>query len=121
MNKILIVDDSDALRLMVKKSLAKEPDLFEVAGEAENGRKAIEQYKALKPDLVTMDINMDVMNGLDALKEILAFDPSAKVVMMTSEGKVQALQAISIGAKNYLEKPATTNQILETVKKTLGI
>ena len=121
MHRILVVDDSDSLRLMVKKSLSKEPDTFEIVGEAANGQEAIEKYQELKPDLVTLDINMDVMNGLDALKGILAFDASAKVVMMTSEGKSQALEGISLGAKNYLEKPATADQILEVVKKTLGI
>ena len=121
MFKILIVDDSNSLRLMVKKSLAKASGLFEITGEAENGKLAIEKYKELKPDLVTMDINMDVMNGLEALKEIMAFDPAAKVIMITSEGKAQALQAISFGAKNYLEKPATSAQILEAVKNTLGL
>jgi two-component system chemotaxis response regulator CheY len=100
---------------MIIKSLTSKSDDYEICGEAGNGKEAVSQYKELKPDIVTLDINMPEMNGKEALKAILEIDPNAKVVMMTSEGKAEALEAVSLGAKSFVEKPATPENLIETL------
>lgn len=119
--KVLLVDDSITSRTLVAKSLATENEIFEVCGEAENGEEAIQKYQELNPDLITMDINMHKMDGKQALVEILKINPSAVVVMLTSEGKTQALEAISLGAKDYIEKPATADIIKQKLKSVMGV
>ena len=84
MKRVLITDDAAFMRLSLKAML--ERNGFEIVGEAENGAIAIEKYKLLKPDIVTLDITMPVMEGLEALKQIKAFDKSAKVVMISAMG-----------------------------------
>ena len=85
MRKILVVDDAAFMRLSMKTMLEKNE--FEVLGQAENGVKAIEMYKLLKPDIVTMDITMPEMEGIEALEEIIKFDSNAKVVMVSALGQ----------------------------------
>ena len=84
-NTILVVDDAAFMRMMIKDVLTKNG--YEVVGEAENGQKAIEKYKELKPELVIMDITMPEVDGIQAVKEIKAFDPNAKVVMCSEIGR----------------------------------
>jgi len=91
---------------------------YEVVGEAANGAIAVKLYKEFRPDFVTMDITMPEMTGIEALKKIKAFDPSAKVIMVTAlgqEGMVK--EAIMSGAKNYLVKPFTEERLLEVLDK----
>ncbi len=83
--RVLITDDAAFMRATLRKVLEKEG--FEVVGEAANGKEAVELYKQLKPDLVTMDITMPVMNGIDAIKEIMAIDPEAKIVVCSAMGQ----------------------------------
>jgi len=116
MKTVLIVDDSAFMRRLIKKIILK--NNFDVVGEANNGKLGVEKYKELRPDLVTMDLIMDEMNGLDALKEILEFDPDANVIMVSSMGQdVIVRDAIVLGAKNFLLKPLDEEQVMEAIKK----
>ena len=90
-------------------------------GEAENGAKAIEKYKEVKPDLVIMDITMPEVDGIQAVKEIKAFDPNAKVVMCSAMGQqAMVIEAIQAGARDFIVKPFQADRVIEAVKKVLG-
>ena len=104
MAKILVTDDAAFMRMMVKDILTKGG--HEVVGEAENGKQAVDKYKELKPDLVTMDITMPEMDGIEALKAIKAEDPNANVIMCSAMGQqAMVLEAIQAGAKDFVVKP----------------
>jgi len=93
-----------------------------VAGEAENGQIAVEKYKELKPDLVTMDIIMPEMSGIDAVREILAIDPDAKIVMCSALGqKALVGDALNAGALDFLVKPFNPTRVVETIAKVLNV
>jgi two-component system, chemotaxis family, chemotaxis protein CheY len=117
--RVLIVDDAVVMRMMIKGILSKNG--YEVVGEAQNGLEAVEKYKALSPDLVTMDMVMPEMDGITAVREIVASDPGAKIIMCTSMGQ-QALvvEAIQAGAKSFITKPFQPPKILETIQKVLA-
>ncbi|HSH52926.1 MAG TPA: response regulator [Bacteroidales bacterium] len=118
-NRILVVDDAAFMRMMIKDILEKNG--FEVVGEAENGAQAIEKYKELEPDLVTMDITMPEMDGITALKEIRQMDSEAKVIMCSAMGQqAMVIDAIQAGAKDFIVKPFQADRVLEAIKKTLG-
>jgi len=120
MGRILVVDDTMFMRTLLKNILFS--GSHDIVGEAENGEQAVAQYKALKPDLVTMDIVMPKMNGIEALKAINAEDPSAKVVMCTAVGQEQMVKlAIKSGAKGYIVKPFQAPKVLEEVNNVLSI
>ena len=90
-------------------------------GEAGDGEEGVAKYKDLKPDLVTMDIVMPKMNGIEALKAIKEFDPAAKVIMCTAVGQEQMVKlAIKTGAKGYIIKPFQAPKVLEEVKSVLA-
>ncbi|MCM3237577.1 response regulator [Heyndrickxia oleronia] len=92
-----------------------------VIGEAENGREAVELYRKLKPEIVTMDITMPEMTGLDAVKEIKKEFPDAKIVMCSSMGQQKmVMDAIEAGAKDYIVKPFNENRVNEAIDKVLG-
>ncbi|MBK5251251.1 MAG: response regulator [Peptostreptococcaceae bacterium] len=115
---VLIVDDAVFVRMMVKDILEKNG--FMVVGEAGNGIKAVEEYKKLKPDIVTMDITMPEMNGIEALKEIKKFDPKAKVIMCSARGQqVMVLDAIKAGAMDFIVKPFNGERVVEAIYKAL--
>lgn len=119
MAKILVVDDAAFMRMMLKDILTKSG--YEIAGEAENGDQAVAKYKELKPDLVTLDITMPIKDGLEALKEIKAVDPSAKCLMCSAMGQqAMVIQAIQSGAKDFIVKPFQADRVVEAVKKVLG-
>lgn len=102
--------------MMIKDILAK--DGFEVVGEAQNGDDALEKYKDLRPDVVTMDMVMPGINGIGAVKLIIAEDPSAKIVMCTSMGQEALLkEALDAGAKTRVTKPFRPAEILEVIGK----
>ncbi len=114
MKTVLIVDDAAFMRISIKNMLTKNG--FEVIGEAENGRVGVQKYKELKPDMVTMDITMPEMDGLESLKEILAFDPVANVVMITAMGQESMVrEAIISGAKGFIVKPFKENTIVSAL------
>jgi len=116
MNNVLIVDDSAIMRRLMKNILVKNG--FNVIDEARNGRVGVEKYKELKPDLVTMDVTMDEMNGIEALRQIMKYDANAKVVMVSSMGQeVIVREAIMLGAKGFILKPFEENQIIDAFCK----
>ncbi len=118
MKKVLIVDDAAFMRMAIKNILVKHA--FEVVDEAENGLVGLNKYKELKPDLVTMDITMPEMTGLEALKEIIAFDPAAKIVMVSAMGQEQmVMEAIRNGAKSFIVKPFKEDHVIQTLNKIL--
>ncbi len=118
MKKVLIVDDTKFMRNILA-SILKKKDL-DVVGEAVNGREAVEKYKELKPDLVTMDIIMPEVDGIQAVREIIKFDPNARILMCSAMGQ-QALviEAIQAGAKDFVIKPFQPTRVLEAVDRTL--
>ena len=118
MKKVLIVDDTKFMRNILAGILKKKN--LEIAGEAVNGREAIEKYKELRPDIVTMDIIMPEIDGIQAVKEIMKFDPNAKILMCSAMGQ-QALviEAIQAGAKDFVIKPFQPTRVLEAVDRTL--
>ena len=116
---ILICDDAAFMRMMIKDILTKNG--YNVAGEAENGLKAIEKYNELKPDLVVMDITMPEMNGIDALKKIKSTDSSANVIMCSAMGQqAMVIEAIQSGAKDFIVKPFNPDRVIEAIKKVIG-
>ena len=116
---ILVVDDAAFMRMMIKDILSKNG--YTVAGEAENGVKAIEKYNELKPDLVLMDITMPDKDGIQALKDIKASDPNAKIIMCSAMGQqAMVIEAIQSGAKDFIVKPFQPDRVLEAVKKVVG-
>ncbi|RPI21140.1 MAG: response regulator [Chloroflexota bacterium] len=118
MAKILIVDDAEFLRVRISKMLTG--DGFDVV-EAENGARAVEQYRATKPDMVLMDITMPEMDGLTALKQIRSFDPQAKVIMLTALGQESVvLEAIKSGARDFVVKPFERERVLNAINKLLA-
>ena len=117
--RVLIVDDAAFMRMMIKDILSKNG--YEVAGEAENGMKAVEKYKELTPDLVLMDITMPEMNGIDAVKNIKAMDPGAKIVMCSAMGQqAMVIESIQAGARDFIVKPFQADRIIEAVSKAVG-
>jgi two-component system, chemotaxis family, chemotaxis protein CheY len=119
MARILVVDDAAFMRKMVTDALTKGG--HEVIGEAGNGAEAVEQYQTLKPDLTTLDITMPEKDGLSALKDIMAMDPSAKVIMCSALGQEsKVLESIKLGAKDFVVKPFQADRVLDAVGKALG-
>lgn len=117
--RILIVDDAAFMRMMIKDILTKNG--YEVVGEANDGLQAVEKYKELSPDLVTMDITMPEMDGITALREIRKYDPNAKVIMCSAMGQqAMVIDAIQAGAKDFIVKPFQADRVLEAIKKTIG-
>ena len=116
---ILIVDDAAFMRMMIKDILSKNG--YTVAGEAENGAKAVEKYNELKPDLVLMDVTMPEKDGIQALKEIKAADAGAQVIMCSAMGQqAMVIESIQSGAKDFIVKPFQADRVLEAVKKVVG-
>lgn len=119
MVNLLIVDDSFFMRQMLKNMLPK--DKFVVVGEAKTGEEAVKRYKELKPDVVTMDITMPDMDGIEALKEIKKLDSQAKIVMVSAMGqKPMIKEALEVGALDFIIKPFDKEKalkILSSIKK----
>jgi two-component system chemotaxis response regulator CheY len=117
--RVLVCDDAIFMRTMISDILTGAG--YEVVGEAETGVQAIERYRSLRPDLVTMDIVMPDMGGIDAVREIVKEDPNAKILMCSAMGQ-QALvvEAIQAGAKDFVVKPFQPSRVLEAVQRVLG-
>lgn len=118
MAKILIVDDAAFMRMMLKDILTKGG--HDVIGEAENGLVAIQKYQELKPDIVTMDITMPEMEGVEAVKRIREKDANAKIVMCSAMGQQgMVVQAIQAGAKDFIVKPFQGDRVLDAIRRAI--
>ena len=116
MAKILIVDDSRTSRKMLRNIL--ESNGHEIIDEAVNGQEGVQKFQALKPDVVTLDITMPVVDGVEALKMIKALDPESKVVMVTAAGqKNKMIECIKAGANEFLTKPFEQQEIADVINK----
>lgn len=116
---ILICDDAAFMRMMIKDILSKNG--YNIAGEAENGVKAVEKYFETKPDLVMMDITMPEMDGIQALKKIKSTDAEANIIMCSAMGQqAMVIESIQAGAKDFIVKPFQAERVLEAVKKAVG-
>ncbi|HDN68589.1 hypothetical protein B6V00_04925 [ANME-1 cluster archaeon ex4572_4] len=119
--RILIVEDAAYMREMLVEMLEQAGGKYEVVGFAENGLEAVEKYKELKPDLVTMDLVMEVMDGIQAIKEIKKHDPEALIVAITALGTPdQRNAALDAGAEEYLWKPFTVKNLFDVLEKLFG-
>lgn len=119
MARILIVDDSRTSRKVLRGIL--EADGHEVIGEAPDGEQGLKLYIELKPDVVTLDITMPVLDGIGALQKIKEFDDSAKVIMVTAAGqKSKMVEAVKFGATEFVAKPFDQEQLLAIVKKVVA-
>ena len=116
---VLVCDDAIFMRTMITDILTQAG--YEVIGEAETGAQAVERYRQLKPDLVTMDIVMPDMGGIEAVRAICRDSPEAKILMCSAMGQ-QALvvEAIQAGAKDFVVKPFQPSRVLEAVQRVLG-
>ena len=116
---VLVCDDAVFMRTMITDILTQAG--LDVVGEAESGTEAVAKYRTLKPDLVTMDIIMPDMGGIEAVRAITQFDPQARVLMCSAMGQ-QALvvEAIQAGAKDFVVKPFQPSRVLEAVQRVLG-
>lgn len=113
---VMIVDDAAFMRMKLKDILEKNG--YNVVAEAQNGLEAVEKYKTEKPNLVTMDITMPEMDGVDALKEIRAFDPAARVVMCSAMGQQgMVMDAIRSGAVDFIVKPFDSDRVIKALDK----
>ncbi|WP_163972148.1 response regulator [Oceanobacillus halotolerans] len=118
MARVLVVDDANFMRVTIGNILKKEK--HEIVGEASNGEEAVQQYKELQPDLVTMDITMPVMNGIEAIKAIREINPNAIIVVCSAMGQQKVVvEAIELGAKDFIVKPFDENRVLETINRVL--
>ena len=115
---LLIVDDAAFMRMMLKDIATKNG--YEVVGEATNGVEAVELYSKYKPDLVTMDITMPEKDGISAVKDIMAIDSKARVIMCSAMGQQSlVMEAIKAGAKDFLVKPFKPDRVLQAIETAL--
>jgi two-component system, chemotaxis family, chemotaxis protein CheY len=119
MARVLVVDDAAFMRKVLSDALAKGG--HDVVGEAANGLEAVSQFQALHPDVTTLDITMPEKDGLEALREILAADPGARVIMCSALGQEsKVLESIKSGAKDFVVKPFQPDRVLEAIGKALA-
>ncbi|MCM3006405.1 response regulator [Priestia koreensis] len=117
--KILIVDDARFMRKTLTAIL--ENSHYEVVGEAENGRQAVEMYRELQPDLVMMDITMPEMSGMEALRIIKKEFSDSKVIMCSAMGQQKmVVDAIEAGAKDFIVKPFDESRVIDAVSRVLA-
>ena len=117
--KILIVDDAAFMRMMIKNILTKHG--YEVAGEAENGKQAVTLYTEVKPDLVTMDITMPEMDGIESVKAIRALDQDANIIMISAMGQqAMVMDAIQAGARDFIVKPFQQERVIQAIERVLS-
>lgn len=119
MARVLIVDDASFMRMAIKDIITKAG--HEVVAEANNGNAAVNKYKEVKPDIVTMDITMPEMNGIEAVKAIRQFDPEANIIMCSAMGQqAMVVDAVKAGAKDFIVKPFDKDKVLESLQKVSG-
>jgi two-component system chemotaxis response regulator CheY len=116
MKKVLVVDDAAFMRITIKNMLSKNG--FEIAGEAENGLQAIQKCSELKPDIITLDITMPEVSGIDALREIMKINPQTAVIMVSAMGQESMVkEAVMLGAKGFVVKPFKEEVIMAALSK----
>ena len=119
MANILIVDDSRTSRKMLRNVLEESGHV--IVGEAVNGQEGVQQFQALKPELVTLDITMPIVDGIEALKMIRAFSKDVKIIMVTAAGqKNKMIECIKEGADEFLTKPYEPDEVVNVVSKVLS-
>jgi two-component system chemotaxis response regulator CheY len=119
MARVLVVDDAAFMRKMVTDALSGGG--HDIVGEAANGAEAVQRFQELRPDVMTLDITMPEKDGLAALREIIAVDPGAKVVMCSALGQEsKVLESIKLGAKDFVVKPFQADRVLSAIEKALG-
>jgi len=117
--RVLIVDDALFMRKLIREALT--PYGFNIVGEAENGEQGVNMYKELNPDLVTLDIVMPEMDGIQALTALKKWNNQAKVIMITAlEQRDLMLQAVRLGVSDFIVKPFTDDRVLSAIEKALG-
>jgi two-component system, chemotaxis family, chemotaxis protein CheY len=117
--RVLVVDDAMFMRKVVSDALTSGG--HEVIGEAANGQEAVDRFKELRPDVMTLDITMPEMDGIAALREIIALDPAARVVMCSAIGQeTKVLEAVKTGAKDFIVKPFATERVLSAIDKAMS-
>ena len=118
--KVVVVDDSSFMRMTIK-DIIEDTDEFEVVAEGKDGNEAVELYKTIKPDVMTLDITMRGKDGLTALKEIKEYDPNARVIMISSLGEEKYVKkAIDLGAEDFIVKPFDDERLIEALKAVVG-
>ena len=116
---VLVCDDAIFMRTMITDILNQAG--YDIVGEAESGSQAVQRYRDLKPDLVTMDIVMPDMGGIEAVREIVKHDPDAKILMCSAMGQLAlVVEAIQAGAKDFVVKPFQPSRVLEAVQRVIG-
>lgn len=116
MIRILLADDQNLLCEILQTALESQPDL-QIVGRADNGETAVEKVDILRPDIALIDINMPVMDGLAATKEIVQHFPETKVIILSgSDGESYRQDAIAAGAKSYIPKTASENDIVDRIR-----
>jgi two-component system chemotaxis response regulator CheY len=116
--RVLVADDARFMRQLIREIV--EPEGFEVVGEAADGRAVVEEFQKLHPDVVTMDIVMPKRSGIDAVKEILALDPGARIVMVSALGQeALVMEALQAGASDYVVKPFKPDAVVATLRKVV--
>lgn len=119
MARVLVVDDAAFMRKMVTDALTGGG--HEIVGEAGNGAEAVQRFQELRPEVMTLDITMPEKDGIAALQEIIAIDPSAKVIMCSALGQEsKVLESIKLGAKDFVVKPFQPDRVLSAVEKALA-
>jgi two-component system chemotaxis response regulator CheY len=119
MARVLVVDDAAFMRKMVTDALTKGG--HEVIGEAGNGAEAVARFQELRPEVTTLDITMPEKDGLEALREIISLDPTARVVMCSALGQEsKVLESVKLGAKDFVVKPFQPDRVIAAVEKALA-
>lgn len=119
MANVLVVDDSTIMRRNLSAILSNAGHT--IVAEAPNGELGVKEYKKLKPDLVTMDITMPILDGINAVKQIMAVDPEAQIIMISSlDQKFMVLTALQNGARHYIIKPFSPEKVIKVVDDVLN-